>query len=177
VKTWILTLAMATAACGSVGVRRVHVSTDAKEDVKGVRVQTAALHRVVVAIEEPGGAIKYRAADVILPSKDEQYEFEMSGGLFRKVELEAALYPNGTLKSYKVDSDQKVTTAVENASGAIDAITKARADAAKAKEPADPVEKENGALKLEVINLMLKANQEALKAGEPLPYPDVMKLL
>lgn len=167
------TMALLVVGCGSMQVRRVPVEAT----VNGVRVQVAEPHVVVAVVRGAGGVPVVQTAELTLPSPDEHYDLDFKGALFTTREIAIELNGAGTLKKYSFTTDSNLDEALQSAASAAQSAAGIRAevkaaDAAKEDAPAaDPIEVENAALRIQIVNDMLRANQAAAAAGAPLPYP------
>lgn len=170
--TTMVVAALCSSGCGSMQVRRVPASG---AEVNGLRVQVPAAHDLVTVLhDEPSGERVVRFTRMILPATDEYYELDMTGGLFKARALAVTLNPNGTVKTYSFTTAAKIAEALQQAAEATSTVQDAVIKVEEAKKQPNPVEVENAKLEIEILNMMLKANREALKEGRPLPYPGIV---
>lgn len=171
VLTLVVTMG-AVAGCGSMSADRVPPQTSPA----GLRVQVPVPHDVIMLTLDAKKGRVMRSTVLSLPDPEQHFELNFKGGAFKSRELNVSVHPNGALKSYSFDVKQQVSEAagaLAAAAGAIHAtaehIEKAKAPAA----PSPPYSEENALLQLQLLNMMLQANLEAISNGEPLPYPEI----
>lgn len=178
----LVTLALVaslTAACGSMQVRRVGVDADevpSPADPAGLRIQVPAQHDVYVVLQDAAGQRVLQQTTMSLATAQEFYDLGFKGGTFNSRELNVSVHPNGTLKDYSFTTTQRVSDAIDGLADATSAINDARLAIKEAEKPAatpDPVAEENEALHLQLVNLMLKANIEALLSGKTPPFEGI----
>lgn len=180
VQNCLLAAAIASLALScSAKLEVCRVPVEELSKINGLVVNHGEQHEVIAVFpKKPDDRHKLSESktQVFLPSATEVHEIDYSGALFSTRRLEVELHPYSTLKRVKVTSSSSVDSDLT----ALAAATKSAAEAAKAIEEAnkpgeveDPLEAENDAFLQEIRNLMLRANLRALKAGEPLPYPDI----
>ena len=166
--------------CGSMKVNRIPATMDdtARE---GLVLQVPVLHDVFTVMHDSQGERILKRTTVSLPSTQEFYEIDFKGGWLRSRELEVKVNSNGTLKEYSFLTKQKVSNAMASLAEANSEVTTARTElikaeaeaAAKKNQTSNAVSDENAQLQLEMLNLMLKANLEAIGNGSTLPYPEL----
>lgn len=157
-------------------VRRLTIADIEKPDFRpqGVLVQVPVPYDVVAVLVGPSGDRVLKAANLSLPADDEFLDLGFKGSTFRSQELSVGLHPNGSVAEYKLDSVQKVSDTVQSVAGATKGITDTLVEIQKAQPAAsNPVDTENSALRLEILNLMLKENLRAIQEGRALPFPDL----
>ena len=167
------------AGCGSMEVRRVGVDSSempSPADPSGLRIQIPAPHDVYVVLQDRAGQRVLQQTTMSLATMKEFYDLDFRGGPFTSRELSVSLHPNGTLKEYSFTAAQKVSDTIDGLADATSAINEARLAIKEAEKPAvspDPVAEENEELQLQLINLMLKANIEALLSGQKPPFEGI----
>lgn len=158
-------------------VRRLRAE-DLKDGVElhGVLVQVPVPYTVVTLLQGPAGDRVLQTTTLSLPADDEFLDIGFAGKFLRARELDVKVHASGALDEYTFDTKQKIDKGAQSLAEATDAVTKSLQDIEKAKKeaaPPDPVTAENAELELAILNLMLKANLEAVQEGRPLPYPDL----
>lgn len=159
-------------------VRRLTSADLAKPDLtlEGVLVQVPVTYDVIAVLIGPSGDRVLKAANLNLPADDEFLDLGFKGSTFRSQELSVGLHPNGSVSTYKLDSVQKFSDSAQSLADATKSVTNSLVEIQKA-QPAtvNPLDTQNAQLRLEILNLMLQANLEAIQQGKPLPFPDLFK--
>ena len=177
----VILVAMMIAGCSS-GLTTSRIGANAlnnQSKLNGLVTNVSKPHVVVAVLPKRPGASEFEvvATSMPLPADDEYYVVGYQGALFATRELQVDLNSDTTVQRVKLSSQSTAATDLESIATALDT---AKADVKEIKEDQaarkkDPVAEANADLKEETINLMLKANRDAILAGKDLPFPDILK--
>jgi len=171
---WLLLSCLAglPACAASLEVQRIRVGTTGP--LAGLVVNHNVPYQLVSVFRDAPGSehLTSCTSEAMLPSREELYVIGYHGALFSTRELKVELNPDTTLKRVRISSESQSGKSSDSLSSAGGTIASA-AQSVLAIRAAQPTATgaENQALQEQVLNLMLKANKNAIDKGQPLPYP------
>ena len=114
---------------------------------------------------------------IALPSRKEHYDLEFKGNLFTDSDLTINFHTGGSLKTFELSKSSDIDSALSALGGSLESVNTAleEIDKKKAGTVVDPVDAENQKLGLEIMNLMLEANRDAIAQGKTPPYPNFLQ--
>jgi len=143
-------------------------------DVKGLAVNQSVPHKVFAIFPEAPGSnskekLVVQKTSEFLTSSAELYTINYRGAPFATRQLEVDLHGDSSVKRVKVTSSQQLPEALESLAGA----AKSAGDVRKNLASPDPLVNENTSIELQLKNLMLQANLNAIGQGIDPPYPGI----
>lgn len=144
-------------------------------DIKnGLAVNQSVPHDVLAIFPEAPGSTKLVTLKTreLLTSPTELYTINYRGALFASRQLEVDLHGDSTVKRVKVTSTQQLPEALESLAGAAKSAGDIQKNLATPTSP-NPLVDENTSIEIQLKNLMLQANLNAIRQGIAPPYPGV----
>jgi len=162
------------AGCGATLKTERLLLSNVSSNVNGLAVNQSVPHDVYVIFPEAPSSKKLVTLKTrgFLTSSTELYTINYRGALFATRQLEVDLNGDSSVKRVKVTSAQQLPEALESLASAAKSAGNVQKNLASPASP-NPLMNENTSIELQLKNLMLQANLNAIKQGIAPPYPGI----